>query len=447
VNRSRACAAVLSLALVLLAACGGGGSGGGSDGAVTTVTVWDRAGALATSRQQFFAQWNETKGRELGIKVSYEPQATERYEEIVRLGFQTQRAPDIFHSPSSQMGTFVEAGWVQPLDGLVPQEVLDAAAPYLQPGSELVWGGEPYAIPTTSFTNRLVINRDLFRAAGLDPDHPPQTFSEVEAAARAIVSSSGGAAYGYALPVSWVGFRQWIVDVPLLAVDADLTQNGLFNRATSRFETGRYAPVVQHFRTMIQEGLVHPGAATLDYDKMVAAFADGKVGMMRVSSSVAGTFQQLGTKVDVGAGPIPVPDGQQLVRSPMNAGFPYAISALTEHTDAAATVFQVLVGREMQEAVAAGGNPPVDPEVFESAAAKDPVLALFRPTELDKQWPKNPGGVLAVEGGSVDDTIEKLVLDPSVDADAELAALGQRYQTAWDAAVGDGSVDPAEFAP
>jgi multiple sugar transport system substrate-binding protein len=334
---------------------------------------------------------------------------------------------------------------VQPLDGLVESEVVDRAAPYLQPGSELVWGGEPYAIPTTSFINRLVINRDLFRAAGLDPDRPPRTFSEVEAAARAIVDSSGGAASGYALPVSWVGFRQWIVDLPLLATDADLTQNGLFNQATSRFETERYAPVVQHYRTLIHEGLAHPGAATLDFDTMIAAFAEGKVGMMLVSSSVAGSFRQLGTNVDVGAGPIPVPDGQQHVRSPMNAGFPYSISALTEQAEAAATVFEVLVGREMQEAVAAGANPPLDPEVFESAAALDPVLQLFRPTELDQQWPKNPGGVLPVEGGSVNDTIERLVLDPTSDIDAELAALGQRYQAAWDAAVGDGTVDPAEF--
>jgi hypothetical protein len=142
---------------------------------------------------------------------------------------------------------------------------------------------------------------------------------------------------------------------------------------------------------------------------------------------------------------IPVPDGQQHVRSPMNAGFPYSISALTEQAEAAATVFEVLVGREMQEAVAAGANPPLDPEVFESAAALDPVLQLFRPTELDQQWPKNPGGVLPVEGGSVNDTIERLVLDPTSDIDAELAALGQRYQAAWDAAVGDGTVDPAEF--
>ena len=436
----------MSLALVLLAACGSGG-GGGSDGGPTTVTIWDRAGALATSRQQFFAEWNETQGRELGITVAYEPQATERYEEILRLGFQTQRAPDIFHGPSSQMGTFVEAGWVQPLDGLVAPEVIDAAARYLKPGSELVWGGEPYAVPTTSFTNRLVINRDLFRAAGLDPENPPRTFSEVEAAARAITESSAGAASGFALPVSWVGFRQWIVDLPVLAADADLTQNGLFNRATSRFETERYAPVVQLYRTLIQDDLAHPGAATLDFATMVAAFAEGKVGMMLVSSSVAGAFQQLGTTVDVGAGPIPVPDGQQLVRSPMNAGYPYSISALTENADAAATVFEVMVGREMQEALAAGGNPPADPEVFAAAAAKDPVLALFQQTELDQQWPKNPGGVLPVEGESVNDTIEKLVLDPSLDIDAELAALGQRYQAAWDAAVGNGSVDPAEFTP
>src|SRR5690606_25253880 len=191
------------LAGTLLTACGDDDAE--SDGGVRTVVVWDRAGAEATARQKFFETWNEEEGAELGIRVKYEPQSTEKYEEIVQNGFQTQRGPDVFHAPSSQMGAYVGAGWVQPLEGVIDEAVLEEASPYLPDPSELVWGGETYAIPSTTFTVRLCINKDLFRKAGLDPNDPPDTFSEVENAARAITEAEGEA-YGIAIPMRWVGF-------------------------------------------------------------------------------------------------------------------------------------------------------------------------------------------------------------------------------------------------
>ncbi|MGH3487732.1 MAG: hypothetical protein ACRDP8_07430, partial [Actinopolymorphaceae bacterium] len=97
--RFRRYAALVGAGLVaaMLVACGGDGGGdGGSDGGggagggdVKTIVVWDRAGAEASVRQAFFKKWNADEGRKLGIKVQFEPQATEKYEEIVRLGFQT----------------------------------------------------------------------------------------------------------------------------------------------------------------------------------------------------------------------------------------------------------------------------------------------------------------------------------------------------------------------
>lgn len=432
---------LLASLLVVLVGCGGDDEGAG-DG--TEVTVWDRAGATANTRQKFFERWNAEEGKKLGIRVKYVPQATEKYEEIVRLGFQTRRAPDLFHAPSSQMGAFVAAGWVQPLEGLVDDAVLQTAEPYLQPSSELVWGGKKYAIPSTTFTNRLLYNKDLFRKAGLDPDDPPTTLSEVEDAARAITEKTDAA--GIALSVAWVGFRQWKVDIPLLAVDESLAQNGLFDRSTGKYRTTEYAPVVEHYQRLIADKLAYPGAATLDYDATVAAFADGKVAMVTTSSGVVGALQQLGSDVDAGVGPIPVPDGRKLVRSPMNAGFPFAISSTARDKEAAAKVLEALVGPELQKALAADGNPPLSEDAWDSPEAKDnELLQEFRPTEEDEQWPKTPGGVLAVEGQTVDQAIASLVLDPSKDPGPVLQSLQERYQKAYDAGVEKGDVDPAEF--
>ncbi|TDE14331.1 ABC transporter substrate-binding protein [Jiangella asiatica] len=445
-ERAAAAAALGAGGPVLLSGCGDDGDDDTGSGGVRTVVVWDRAGAEATARQEFFTAWNEDQGAELGITVQYEPQATEKYEEIVRTAFQTQRGPDIFHGPSSILGQFVAAGWIQPLSGLINDDVLSNADAYLQDSSELVWGGEPYGVPTTTFTIRNCLNRGLFQAAGLDPDDPPTTFSAVLDAARRITAAGGGTAFGIALPTAWVGFQAWIVDTPILAANPELTQLGLFNVDTGEFESEKYEPVIDLYRTLIAEGIAYPGAETLNSDTVLGAFAEGNIGMYIGSGSIVGGMQNLGSQIDFGIGPIPVPDDQTQQQSPMNAGFPYSISSTIEDEESVAAVFEVLVGAEMQQALADGGLPPLSAEAWDSdSAMSNDWLQLFRPTDLDTQWPKKPGSVVAVEGENVTKTVTKLIFDPSQDAASTLADLAERYQQAFETGVDNGEIDPEEF--
>lgn len=435
-----------ALAVTGAAAAGCNATPAGQTDGPVTIVVWDRAGAHAKARQAFFKTWNEGEGAGLGITVQYAPQATDKYEEIVRVGFQTKRAPDLFHSPSSQLGAFVSAGWVQPLPDLVDQAVLDKASPYHQKNGELVWGGVPYAVPTTAFTNRLVINTELFKKAGLDPEAPPKTFSEVREAAAAITKIGKGEAFGLPIPIKATGFRLWSMDILVMAGDPTVSQFGLFNAAAQRYESTKYAPILELYRALITDRTAYPGASTLAGDVATNALGKGEVGMHITSSSIVSSLKDLGSDVSAIAAPLPVPDGQQLVRSPMNAGYPYAISSTTKHPEQAAKVFEVMVGDGIQEALAAKAAPPINDTVWDSAAIKDnELLQLYRPADLDQQWPKTPGGLLQVDGEKVDQTIEKLLLDPASDLDTALASMQQRMQDAYEKAVETGDIDPKEF--
>lgn len=447
-ERAAAAAALGIGGPALLSNCGDDGDDGTSgDGGTRTVVVWDRAGAEATARQEFLTGWNQNQGAELGITVRYEPQATEKYEEIVRTAFQTQRGPDIFHGPSSILGQFATAGWIQPLRGLIGDDVLANADAYLQDSSELVWGGEPFGVPTTTFTIRMCLNRGLFQAAGLDPDDPPTTFSGVLDAARAITAAGGGESFGIALPTAWVGFLAWIVDPPVLASNPGLTQLGLFDLGSGEFASERYQPVVELYRTLVQEEIAFPGAETLNSDTVLGAFAEGRIGMYLASGSIVGAMQSLGAQdLDFGVGPIPVADGETLQQSPMNAGFPYSISSTIDDEESVAAVFEALVGADMQQALADGGVPPLSAEAWDSgSAAGNERLQLFRPDDLDTQWPKKPGSLVAVEGEDATTTVTKLVLDPSLDVASTLADLSERYQRAFETGVENGEIDPDEF--
>jgi ABC-type glycerol-3-phosphate transport system substrate-binding protein len=435
---------LMAVLAMLLSACGGESGSGGSD-ELTTIVVWDRAGDQATVKQKWFETWNAGPGAKAGIKVNYEPQAADKYEEIVRVAFQTQRGPDIFHTPSSQLGGFVAAGWVQPLDEIVDQKLLDANKAYLGKHSELVWAGRPYAIPTTLAVNRLVINNELFEQAGLDPADPPETFSELVEASNKIAASDPGKVYGFALTTPWVGFRQWNVDLDVMASEPDLT-NGMFNQVTGKYEMTKYADIVEAYRKMIVEESAYPGAATLETDVAANAFAKGEIGMMINSGVIVPTLKALDSQVEFTAAPLPVADGAERVRMPMNAGFPYGISGTTKEPEAAATVLEALVSDELQKALAEGDISPVSPQVWDSPLMEDNAeLQKFRPTDLDQQWPKNPNSIVAVEGKNLDQTIVELVLDPELPIDSTLKDLQDRYNQAYQQAVDNGELDPKEF--
>lgn len=56
-------------------------------------------------------------------------------------------------------------------------------------------GGKVYGLPYAAYSFGLAYNRDLFTKAGLDPNAPPTTWDEVEAAAKAIAGKTGVPGY------------------------------------------------------------------------------------------------------------------------------------------------------------------------------------------------------------------------------------------------------------
>jgi multiple sugar transport system substrate-binding protein len=59
-----------------------------------------------------------------------------------------------------------------------------------------LWNGHAYGLPWVQGSRALFVNRDLFRRAGLNPDHPPETWDELLDAAKRI-GQLGTGVYGF----------------------------------------------------------------------------------------------------------------------------------------------------------------------------------------------------------------------------------------------------------
>src|SRR5437762_165155 len=104
---------------------------------------------------------------------------------------------DVFYGYMTDLGQVLDAGQAEDITSYVNPSTV----PYwdsLIPQTKAVFtdGGKLYAIPYSAYTMGLVINKNLFKQAGLDPAKPPATWQEVAADAKKIAALGSGIA-GY----------------------------------------------------------------------------------------------------------------------------------------------------------------------------------------------------------------------------------------------------------
>ncbi|MEO8242429.1 MAG: sugar ABC transporter substrate-binding protein [bacterium] len=89
---------------------------------------------------------------------------------------------------------FAAKGYLQPLK---PEDVGYATSDFWAGAMKAVtWEGTTYGIPTNNETMALIWNADIFKRAGLDPDHAPATWDDVVAYSKQIHDKLGIAGYG-----------------------------------------------------------------------------------------------------------------------------------------------------------------------------------------------------------------------------------------------------------
>lgn len=143
-------------------------------------------------------------------------------------------------------------------------------------------GGKFNSMPWNSSNPILYYNKDIFRAAGLDPEKPPETFEDMLAVCDKIVSS-GAAKNCISWPLhSWF-FEQWMANM-----GAELANNGNGRdaRATEVFLTGDAAKtIVSWWKEMHEKGYYAYSGKLEDWDGADAIFVSGQAAMEITSTS------------------------------------------------------------------------------------------------------------------------------------------------------------------
>ena len=147
-----------------------------------TLTLWTESatGAEATFAGEFTEMDN-------GITIDVREI---RFDDIVTenlRAFATGTNPDIISIDNPDHAAFAARGAFLDLTDLAAaSDQIDMDNYFPGPRSSFTWDGGVYGIPRASNTIALYYNKDLFEAAGLDPDNPPSTWDELYEAATAL---------------------------------------------------------------------------------------------------------------------------------------------------------------------------------------------------------------------------------------------------------------------
>lgn len=142
-----------------------------------------------TDREDALQQLADRYQKETGIKVRMELYApSDAYASKVRAAAQTHTLPDLFSvlGETRDLASFINAGYVAPLtddlkaDGgawikqLFPKALATTA---FESGNQYNVSPGYYGIPIDVTNIQMLYNKDLLKTAGLDPEHPPQTWT------------------------------------------------------------------------------------------------------------------------------------------------------------------------------------------------------------------------------------------------------------------------------
>lgn len=242
------------------------------------VTVWSDSAHEQTIREVQIEEFNNTIGKEEGIQIDYSVFGPE-YTDEIDAALSSGTGPDLFRPSSNTFAGYVSRGYAVPISDLDGSNSLLSKYDRgdLIVGDQ-IFNGEVYTLPYSLQTYKMIINKDLFDAAGIS--EVPKTWDEVREDAKIITESTNGESYGYFLSLQ----SGWTMDHYIYSVASPCIGHFGYDAVSGRYRYADGLPIVENILGMIKDGSVLPGYEEMDADQARAQFSAGHVGIVMAAS-------------------------------------------------------------------------------------------------------------------------------------------------------------------
>ncbi|MDQ0322648.1 multiple sugar transport system substrate-binding protein [Pararhizobium capsulatum DSM 1112] len=346
-----------------------------------TISVWSLDRDIQPA-PNLIADFNKLN---TGIKVEYRQiQFDDVVSEAMR-AYSTGQAPDIIAIDNPEHALFASRGAFLDLTDMIAKSTVIKTANYFPgPLASTVWDGKNYGVPKATNTIALYYNKDMFKAKGLDPNKPPQTWDELLDAARKLTDPAANV-YG-------------------LAFSAKASEEGTFQFLPwAQMAGGSYENInsegavkaLDVWKTIISEKLASPDSLTRGQWDSTGTFNSGNAAM-----AISGPWEldrmTTEAKFDWGVALLPVPEAGA-ERSSAMGDFNWAIFANTQHPAEAFKVLEYFASQD-DRMFKDFGQLPARSDIAIPATGvplKDAALKVFieqlkyaKPRGPHPEWPK-----------------------------------------------------------
>ena len=320
-----------------------------------------------------------------GIKVEFRQIQFDYVVSEAMRAYSTGQAPDIIAVDNPEHALYASRGaFLDLTDMIAKSDVVKTENYFPGPLASTMWDGKNFGIPKATNTIALYYNKDMFKAKGLDPDKPPQTWAELVETARKLTDPSANV-YG-------------------LTFSAKANEEGTFQflpwaqMAGASYETINTEGAVKAldtWKTIIDEKLASPDTLTRSQWDSTGTFNSGNAAM-----AISGPWELdrmvEEAKFDWGVALLPVPE-EGAERSSAMGDFNWAIFANSEHPEEAFKVLEYFVSQDNRMFSDFGQLPArSDIAIPETGVAlKDAGLKVFveqlkyaKPRGPHPEWPK-----------------------------------------------------------
>ncbi|SHG17152.1 ABC transporter substrate-binding protein [Ornithinibacillus halophilus] len=342
----------------------GDNDGNSADGDKTEITFWHAMSGINGEALEKIVDDFNAQSDSVSVEAIYQGSYDDSLNKLRAVGG-SDEAPAIVQVFEIGTKYMSESGFITPMQEFIDKDDFDVSILEENILSYYQLDGDFYSMPFNTSNAVMFYNKDMFEAAGLDPDNPPSTFGEMVEAAEAL---SDDDTYGFTMATIGWFFEQLMANQGALYLDNDNGRSGDATEALINSEEG--LNIFNWLNEMNEAGTFRNYGSSWDdprgpfFAEQVAMYLD----------STANTKQVLeNSSFEVGTAFLPTADGMDPQGVIVGGASLWITNQVSEEDQDAAWEFvKFLTDAEVQaEWAASTGYFPITPAAYDVDVLKD----------------------------------------------------------------------------
>lgn len=295
------------------------------------------------------------KERYPNVTIDHSGMQLDQYRTALPLAIKSGQEDDVFMGPFwLPLYRPVKEGWFLEIGPLLGADFIKSMPKELFEEGRTVFHGKTYALPNVAFQpgGFLFYNKNLMRAAGLDPAKPPATWSELRQQAKAITEAGKGQSFG--IIEGGKQLNRFMDDVGYLASKAGghsaqpSFQRWNYQNGRNEYDSSAYIAATELLLGLRQDNSFMPGFMNMTGTDGVAHFTEQRAGFFIYGPWNIQEFLQ-NKEIDFDVAPLPHPDSgpKGKLQYPRQAVTVSFASARTKNPEVAVAYMKHRWGPEM----------------------------------------------------------------------------------------------------